>query len=245
MRSVLLAIALWATSGCTLGLSDIRCDHLTRPVADGPETRVIQTRVVEHSAWSMSPGRDATALVAEVSELWGEQFGIRFEIVSHESVTAAPMLETLSAWRREVEERRFHGDEELILIFSRSTGLIPETAGILVGMVIVAPGPLDSGYHLLNHGLGHVFGLGHDLRVGSFMDVNPISQVPGISSVVPRGFTEDSKKAIRDNKWCSFRPEWPFYARVPGHTAPEARIAMRIVQEPAEGERRPPARPES
>lgn len=208
-----LGLSLALTSGCSLALSDVRCDQLTRPVPDDPEVRVVKTRIIEHTAWELSPGRDADELVAETSELWEREFGIRFEIVARESVAALPMLMTVGRWHQEAEEQRFHGDEELIVIFSRSSGINPETAGILAGLLIVAPGPLDSGYHLLNHGLGHVFGLGHDARLGSFMDVNPIASAPGIAAVFRTGFTDRSKGTIKQNKWCSFRPDRPFYPR--------------------------------
>ncbi len=227
MRFPTLFFALVATSACSPALSDVRCDRLLKPDPMARETRGVQTRVVEHTAWKLSPGHDADELIAEVSDLWEEQFGIRFEVVAREAVTAMPMLDSLSEWHEEAKTRKFQDDEELILIFSRSAGLFPETAGILAGLVIVAPGPLDSSYHLLNHALGHVFGLGHDLSFGSFMDVNPLAVAPGVSMIVPNGSTDTSKSVIRTNKWCTFRPERPFYLRAAAPTEPEVQVATR------------------
>ena len=216
MRFWLIAVAALATSGCSAALSDVRCDRLMRPTPDSPGVRVVKTRVVEHTAWALSPGADAEGLLRKTSDLWEKDFGIRFEIVARESETALPMLMTLGRWHEEAETRTFQGDEELIVIFSRSTGINPETAGILAGLLIVAPGPLDSGFHLLNHGLGHVFGLGHDTRLGSFMDMNPISNT-GAAALFGESFTDRSRVTIRDNKWCSFRGDRPFFPRtVPG-----------------------------
>lgn len=208
-------VAVWL-GGCSLPQKHTRCDHLARPDPNDPAVRTIQTRLVEHTAWRLSPGRDAEALVEKASGLWEEEFGIRFEIVARESVEALPMLLTKTAWHDAQRNRRFQGDEELILIFSRSAGLNPETAGILAGLVVIAPGPLDSSYHLLNHGLGHVFGLGHDPGAASFMSGMPLTATPGIASLLRTDFSAQSKRWIRMNKWCAFRPERPYHLRPTG-----------------------------
>lgn len=213
MRSLIVALMLALTSGCSFALSDVRCDALTRPAPDDPGLRVVKTRVIEHTAWRLSPGMNADDLIAKTSALWEREFGIRFEVVARESVEAMPMLMTIGRWHEAADEQSFEGDEELILILSRSSGINPETAGVLAGLLIVAPGPLDSPFHLLNHGLGHVFGLGHDARLGSFMDVNPLASAPGVGAAFQTGFTGRSKNAIRENKWCSFRADRPFYPR--------------------------------
>ena len=225
-------LALVLASGCSVAVSDTRCDYLTRPAPDDSALRTIQTRVVEHSPWRMSPGRNTDELLAETSALWEQEFGIRFEIVARESVDAPPMFLTKTAWDEAVATRRFQGDEELILIFSRSAGLNPETAGVLAGLVVVAPGPLGSSFHLLNHGLGHVFGVGHDARLGSFMDGTPLTATPGLAAALRTGFTHESKAVIRNNKWCSFRPERPYHLRPVNASEDDLQTANAAVEPP-------------
>ena len=192
-----------SVSACSPALSNKYAERFVEPAAD--DLRVISTRVVIDDWW-LTDESSAVDVVEHVSEQWERDFGIRFEVTSVES-EGIEGLTAIQQVRRLARKTRIKENCQLVILFTRSSGLLfAEAAEILGNYVVIAPGVWDSPTTLLNHGLGHVFGAKHRLAPNSLMTLFPF---PLVSRQPLLRFSQGSKDTILKNKWRSFERRRP------------------------------------
>ena len=193
--AVLIAVSLTA---CSPALTSTRA---TRFIPQSPgDIREVNTFVVVDSWWGKNT-KEARRVVHAVSEQWENEFGIRFPIsrvmkMSVPSFTAMDQIRSLAA--------RVGPDQEhqLIVLFSRSSGLLfSEASEVLGNYLVVAPGLWDDPEALFSHGLGHTFGASHHVAPNYLMSM---FAVPFLSRRPFLGFSKGTRETIAFNKWRSF-----------------------------------------
>ncbi len=197
VRSLLIT-AFMVSAGCGSTLAPVRSNHLLEPETTG--VRNVRLRLVLDTLW-VGGESYAHDIVEHASKNWEESFGIRFVVstTTERSVAGLTAMDQIENLARLVE---LDEESDVVVLFTRSTGLLwPEAAELLGNYVVVAPGLWDSPVNMLNHGLGHIFGAGHSrspAHVMSFLAVPFVSR-PEIVS-----FSKRTSETIVANKWRSF-----------------------------------------